>query len=76
LPWAARRMGYGRLTAQPYVHFVLIDPATTRVRAAGKLDDRLHAREDRRAIDQFAQAAMHATAPPGPPTARTRSRGP
>ena len=41
-PRAAWHMGYGRLIAQKHLDFVLIDPATTRIRAAIELDDRSH----------------------------------
>jgi len=63
-PGAVWRMGYGRLIAQKHLDFVLIDPATTRVRAAIELDDRSHARGDRRGRDRFVEAAMRAAGVP------------
>lgn len=63
-PRAAWSMGYGRLIAQKHLDFVLIDPATTRIRAAIELDDRSHRLQVRRARDRFVEAAMHAAGVP------------
>ena len=64
-PRAVWHMGYGRLIAQKHLDFVLIDPATTRIRAAIELDDRSHTRlPDRRARDRFVEAAMRAAGVP------------
>jgi hypothetical protein len=63
-PGAAWRMGYGRLIAQKHLDFVLIDPATTRIRAAIELDDRTHRLRVRRARDRFVEAAMRAAGVP------------
>jgi hypothetical protein len=63
-PRAAWRMGYGRLIAQKHLDFVLIDPATTRIRAAIELDDRTHRLRVRRARDRFVEAAMRAAGVP------------
>lgn len=63
-PTAVWRLGYGRLVAQKHLDFVLCDPATTRVRAAVELDDRSHARWDRRARDRFVEGAMRAAGVP------------
>jgi hypothetical protein len=57
-------MGYGRLIAQKHLDFVLIDPATTRIRAAIELDDRTHRLRVRRARDRFVEAAMRAAGVP------------
>ena len=63
-PGAAWRMGYGRLIAQKHLDFVLIDPATTRIRVAIELDDRTHRLRVRRARDRFVEAAMRAAGVP------------
>jgi hypothetical protein len=63
-PGAAWRLGYGRLIAQKHLDFVLIDPATTRIRAAIELDDRTHRLRVRRARDRFVEAAMRAAGVP------------
>jgi hypothetical protein len=63
-PRAAWRLGYGRLIAQKHLDFVLIDPATTRIRVAIELDDRTHRLRVRRARDRFVEAAMHAAGVP------------
>jgi hypothetical protein len=63
-PRAAWRMGYGRLIAQKHLDFVLIDPETTRIRAAIELDDRTHRLRVRRARDRFVEAAMRAAGVP------------
>jgi hypothetical protein len=63
-PRATWRMGYGRLIAQKHLDFVLIDPMTTRIRAAIELNDRTHRLRLRRARDQFVEAAMRAAGVP------------
>jgi hypothetical protein len=63
-------MGYGRLIAQKHIDFLLCDPATLRVVLALELDDRSHARPERRLRDLFVDGALGAA---GVPLVRVRA---
>jgi hypothetical protein len=63
-------MGYGRLIAQKHIDFVLCEPATLRVILALEVDDRSHARPERRLRDLFVDRALGAA---GVPLVRIRA---
>jgi hypothetical protein len=63
-------MGYGRLIAQKHIDFLLCDPATLRVVLALEVDDRSHARPERRLRDLFVDRALGAA---GVPLVRVRA---
>jgi hypothetical protein len=54
----------GRRLSQKHVDFVLYEQDTTRIVAAIELDDASHEQPDRRARDQFLDAAMKAAKTP------------
>lgn len=60
----AWRLGYGRLIAQKHIDFLLCDPATLRVVLALEVDDRTHARPERRLRDLFVDRALGAAGVP------------
>lgn len=62
-------LGYGRLIAQKHIDFLLCDPANLRVVLAIELDDRSHARPERRLRDLFVDRALEAA---GVPLVRVR----
>jgi hypothetical protein len=60
----AWRQGYGGRIAGKHVDFVLADAATLGIRAVVELDDRSHARADRRDRDAFVDRALDAAGIP------------
>ena len=54
----ARRRGFWSKIAQKHIDFVLVDAASTAILVAVELDDRTHARKDRRERDVFVDGAM------------------
>ena len=56
--------GHGPPIAAKHLDFVLVDDANTRVFGAIELDDKSHARRNRRQRDQFVNTAMRAAGVP------------
>jgi hypothetical protein len=54
----AWRQGFGAKISQKHLDFVVVDAATTAVRFVIELDDRTHARRDRRERDAFVDRAL------------------
>lgn len=57
-PGDAWRQGFGARISQKHLDFVVVDAGTTAVRFVIELDDKTHARRDRRERDDFVDRAL------------------